>query len=103
MVGLTGMRVNVNCPPVVGVTGSAGSVTETVYVSGVPGLPVFTTPRSASSRRRRAPLEGGVAVVELGIGKITLTWPLLESNVFVPPFWSVSVIFDAEEIFGASR
>ena len=60
-------------------------------------------PRSASNKRRRAPLEGGVEVVALGMGKSTLICPEKESKVLPWLFWSVIVILDAEVILGASR
>lgn len=83
-------------------TGCPGSVTETVYVKGVVVVEVW--PRSASNKRRRAPLEGGVEVVALGIGTRIFTWPDEESNlVEPPPFGAVMVIWDADDILGASR
>src|SRR5262249_36451075 len=71
-VGRTGIRVKVNCPPAVVVTGWPGSVTETVYVKGVadpPGTPA----KSTSSNRTRAPLEGGGVLPAGGTGKRNFT------------------------------
>src|ERR1700676_3214861 len=82
-VGLTGIRVKVN-GPLPFVTGSPGSLIETVYISGVAEL-VVPPPRSDSNRRRRAPLEAGVVVVAVGIGIMTLNWLELESNFLNPP------------------
>src|ERR1051326_718393 len=101
-VGRTGISVNVNWPPAVVVTGCPGSVTENVYVSGVADPPA-TPAKSPSSSRTLAPIEGGGVLPLVGTGKITFTCPDADVNVFVPPFWSVNVMIDADEILGASK
>src|SRR5579859_5676634 len=92
-VGRTGMMLYVNTPPGVVVTGWPGSVTEIVIGPA--------SPKSLAVRRMRAPIDGGLVTVAVGIGNRTLIWPGKTG------FWtlvaSVIVMSEAEEIFGASR
>src|SRR5579863_7638114 len=106
-VGRTGKMLKVKVPaelhpagsglPVQVVTGSPESLTVTVI-----GLAVELT-RLFAKRRMRAPVEEGFVTVPVGIGKRTLTWPVAELSGVVPPFASVRVICEAEEMFGALR
>ena len=102
---LEGSGVPVHCVTGVG----CGSVTETVTGPGVLRL--------SAMRRRRAPVEQGVdeeqvvgvdeeLELELGVvgtGNRTLICPESDFMNVWPPAESVSVMVDAEEIFGASR
>lgn len=94
----------VKVPPGVVVTGSPGSVTLTVI--GLKMGPV----RLLAKRRMRAPFEGGagqvvvvVTVQAVGIGNRILTWPFAELIAVIWLAASVSVICEAEDMFGAFR
>src|SRR5580704_2745114 len=91
-VGRTGIMLYVKTPPAVVVTGSPGSVIETVTGPA--------TARLFANRRTRAPIEGGFVTVPVGIGNSTLIWPAAELRT-VWPFASVNVMMEADEIFGA--
>ena len=96
-VGRTGIILYANTPPGVVVTGWPGSVTEIVT-----GL-ASALARFAANRRTRAPVEGGLGTVAVGIGNRTLIWPDVDVSVVRPLFASVKVMIEAEEMFGASR
>src|SRR5579864_5596528 len=94
-VGRTGIMLYVKTPPAVVVTGSPGSVTETV--TGPAPARLF------ENKRTRAPIDGGLVTVPVGMGKSTLSWPAAElSTVWLLPA-SVNVMMDAEEMFGAFK
>src|SRR5580704_17924265 len=95
VVGRTGKILKVNTPPAAVVTGSPESVTVTV--TGPGAVKLF------AKRRMRAPVEGGLVTVPVGIGNRILTWPLAELIGVTPLCASVSVICEAEERFGALR
>ena len=52
---------------------------------------------------RHEGVEAGFVTVVLGMGKTTLTCPVLEVSIVVPLVASVRVMIEAEEINGALR
>src|SRR5579862_4454548 len=97
VVGRTDTMLKEKVPPGVVVTGSPASVTAIVMGLKIGGV------RLLEKRRTRAPVEGGLVTVPVGIGKRILTWPFAELIGVTWPAPSVRVICEAEEMLGALR